>query len=111
MVNWFKNLFKRKPKSDRDAYLREQENITTPWATFEIGGFGDDGQVKVMFHWNDAFIAKIHELGFQAEAEQDSVQLFFHTAGLRPTELSGGDDPVQPDSHPQVSDRQNQFKT
>jgi hypothetical protein len=110
MVNWFKNLFRGKAKTEREAYLKEQEGIPTPWATFEIGGFEDDGRVKVMFHWNNAFIAKINELGFQAETEQDSVQLFFHAAGLRPTDLSGGDEPVQSESHPTLSGQQNQLK-
>ena len=60
-----------------------------PWASFEVTGFEDDGRIKVETHWNPAFIKKIHELGFKAETEEDSVQLFFYTAQARPTEFDG----------------------
>lgn len=99
------------PKSDRESYITEQENLGTPWATFEVGGFEDDGRVKVMFNWNRAFIDKIQELGFHAETEEDSVQLFFYTAQLRPTQLAAGDDPVQSDEHPELSPQQNIIRT
>lgn len=116
MVNWLKSIgryfnLRARKKTERESYIAEQEAIDTPWATFEIGGFEDDGRVKVLFNWNDAFIAKIHSLGFQSETEEDSVQLFFYAAQLRPTQLSGGDDPVQSLEHPQLSDQQNTFRT
>lgn len=109
MVSWFKKLFGK--KTEREAYIAEQENINEPWATFEIRGFSQNGQIKVEFNWNKAFIAKLHELGFQAETEEDSVQLFFYASQMRPTALSGGDDPVQPMEHPQLSDQQNILRT
>jgi hypothetical protein len=77
----------------RDQFVASQEDVETPWAMFEIRDFPVDGQIKVEFNWNDAFIKRINELGFQAETEQDSVQLFFYTAGMRPTELTD-DEPV-----------------
>ena len=102
----------RKPKkSARDAYVAEQEATDEPWANFEVAGFETDGRIKVMFHWNTAFIDKIKDLGFQAETEEDSVQLFFYASQLRPTELSGGDNPVQSTEHPQLSGQQNVLRT
>jgi len=108
-----KQYFNLQPvrKTDREAYIIEQEAIQTPWATFEIAGFEVDGRVKVMFNWNNAFIQKIQDLGFQAETEEDSVQLFFYAAQLKPTELTGGDDPVQSNAHPQLSGQQNMLMT
>ena len=100
------NLFKRK-KSDREAFFAEQENIEAPWACFEVTGFEKDGRVKVEFNWNQPFIKQIKELGFHAETDEDSVQLFFYASQLKPTELSGGDDSVQSEGHPQLSSQQN----
>lgn len=106
MVKFLKRLFGQK-KTERAAYLAEQEKLDTPWATFEIGGFEEDGRVKVLFNWNQAFIRKIQSLGFHAETEEDSVQLFFYTSQMRPSQLAAGDDPVQSSEHPQLSEQQN----
>lgn len=112
MVNWFKNLFSSANRTEvdqlssiRDTFMAAQESIDAPWAVFEIRDFPADGQVKVEFNWNPAFIKRINELGFQAETEQDSVQLFFYTAQMKPTELAdeGGDDTVQSNQHPNLS--------
>jgi hypothetical protein len=62
-----------------------------PWASFEVTGFDDSGKIKVEFDWNDAFIKKINMLGFQAETEEDTVQLFFYASSMRPTELSSAE--------------------
>jgi hypothetical protein len=97
--------------ADREAYIAEQELIDTPWATFEVRGFEDDGRIKVEFNWNSEFIRKIKDLGFQAETEEDSVQLFFYASQMKPTELSVGDDPVQSEEHPQLSSQQNVLRT
>ena len=75
----------------RQEFFAEQEKAETPWAVFEITDFSDDDQVKVEFNWNQAFIAKINGLGFQAETEEDSVQLFFYTAQMTPASLVGHD--------------------
>lgn len=74
---------------------------------FEVIGFEDDGRIKVEFNWNDPFIKHLNSMGFQAETEEDTVQLFFYASQMRPTELSGGDDPVQSDSHPTLSGQMN----
>ncbi len=106
-----KAYFDLSPKTDRAKYIAEQEGLETPWATFEVAGFEEDGRVKVMFNWNDAFIQKIHALGFQSETEEDSVQLFFYAAQLRPTQFSEGDTSVQSEEHPQLSQQQNVLRT
>lgn len=113
MVSWLKRLFSKETikSSGRESYIAEQESIGTPWATFEIRDFEEDGRIKVEFNWNSAFIQKIKELGFQAETEQDSVQLFFYTSQMKPTEFSDGDDPVQSSEHPQLSSQQNILRT
>ena len=77
-----------------------------PRASFAIDGFDDAGQIKVTFNWNAAFITKIREMGFDAETDEDCVQLFYYTSQMRPAGLSG-DDPVQPTAHPLLSDRPN----
>lgn len=73
-----------------------------PWASFEITEFEQDGRVKVECNWNKAFIEKIYSLGFQAETEQDSVQLFFYTSQLRPTELDGEIETATSIEHPNL---------
>jgi hypothetical protein len=83
----------------------------TPRASFTINGFEDAGRIKVEFNWNDAFIKKVQSLGFQAETDEDVVQLFFYTAMMRPTELTEGEGAVASDSHPQLSSQHNTLIT
>jgi hypothetical protein len=116
VVSWLKRLFgagKAEPAkvTDREAYIAEQALVETPWATFEVRGFEEDGRIKVEFNWNSAFIQKIKDLGFQAETEEDSVQLFFYASQMKPTQLAMGDDPVQSSEHPQLSSQQNVLRT
>lgn len=86
----FKRLFKPAAPSvsTREAFIAEKEKSSDPWAIFEIAGIEDDGRIKVQFNWNSAFIAAINNMGFEAETEDDAVQLFFYTSQMRPTELS-----------------------
>jgi hypothetical protein len=130
MVNWFKSIFKGKPTpleakarqimeeamreeaartaeaseliGIRNTFIAAQELTKTPWAMFEVIGFEDDGKIKVEFNWNDAFIKRLESLGFVAETPEDSVQLFFYTAQMRPTSLDG-DTAVQSDDLPTLS--------
>lgn len=114
MLTWIKNLFKKKSAEprhfqedtkERTAYLEAQEKADYPWASFEIAGFEDDGRVKVQFHWNSEFIKTINQLGFQAETEDDTVQLFFYAAQLKPLQLSfmdPDDQPVKSAQHPNL---------
>jgi len=83
-----------------------------PWASFEVTGFEEDGRIKVQTNWNDAFIKEIHERGFKAETEEDSVQLFFYTAQATPTEFDGAeDDPATSASHPNLQSDTHQLRT
>jgi len=92
----------------------EHEASSVPWASFEIDDFESGERIKVKFNWNTAFINRIKELGFQAETDEDTVQLFFYTASMRPTELAGTGDPqddaVQSESHPSLSTIQNEIR-
>lgn len=98
------DFLKKDKRTPRERYVAAREAEDAPWANFEIDGFEDDGRIKVSFNWNRAFIEKIRALGFQAETEDDTVQLFFYTASMRPTELSDVDDePVQSAEHPTLS--------
>lgn len=114
-MNWLKGLFGSKAKAspevfaERHAYIAEQEALSTPWAMFEVVGFESDGQIRVEFNWNKPFIKKLDELGFTAETEEDTVQLFFYASQMKPTHLAvaGGDESVQSDDLPQLSDRVN----
>ena len=105
MVSWFKKLFK-KHSSDREAFFAEQQAKDTPWACFEIVGFDQDSQVKVEFNWNDAFIDELDRIGFTAETPEDTVQLFFYSSQMQPTDLSG-DKTVQSSAHPGLSPNAN----
>lgn len=114
MVNWLKRLFGHKEPvvevfAERHKFIEEQQALGTPWAMFEVVGFGKDGQIKVEFNWNDAFIHKLDELGFTAETEEDTVQLFFYASQMKPTHLAvaGGDETVQSEDLPQLSDNTN----
>lgn len=85
----------------RDNFISAQQNETTPWAMFEIVGFDEakGDQIKVEFNWNEAFINHLNKLGFVAETPEDSVQLFFYTAQMRPTEIEG-EESIPPDDLP-----------
>lgn len=115
-MNLLKRLFGKgeTPKdvevfAERHAFIEEQQALSTPWAMFEVIGFENDGRVKVEFNWNDAFIAKLDELGFTAETEEDTVQLFFYASQMQPAHLAsiGGDESVQIEDLPQLSGRVN----
>lgn len=87
----------------RKLFMRSQEGIEKPWAIFEISDFTNEGDVKITFNWNKSFIKKIQALGFHAETEEDSVQLFFYTSQMRPTSLaadSNEDGIINPSGHP-----------
>ena len=89
-----------------------RENDKDPWASFEIMGFEEDGRIKVNMNWNRAFIEHIYKLGFKAETEDDSVQLFFYTAQARPTELSGIEvDPAISSGHPNLQSDTHNLRT
>ncbi len=115
MVKWLLNLFKQdekpepEPFAERHRFVEEQQALSTPWAMFEVVGFTKDGQIKVEFNWNDAFITKLDQLGFTAETEEDTVQLFFYTSQMRPTHLAmvGGDEGAQTEDLPQLSNDAN----
>lgn len=77
-----------------------------PWAMLEVESFETDGRIKMSFDYNDAFVAKIKAMGFEAETDEDCVQLFFVASALRPATM-GGDDPVQSAEHPTLSGQQN----
>lgn len=83
------------------------ERSKQPRASFTIDGFEENGRVKVAFTWNKAFVEKIKSMGFEAETDEDCVQLFFFASAMRPMQLSEGDDPVQSAAHPQLSAQQN----
>ncbi len=103
--------FKSKPKVEqaRNNFIELQESIETPWAMFEVNDIENDGRIKVIFNWNDAFIKSIQEMGFHAETPEDSVQLFFYTSQMKPTELTGGDETVQSSEHPGMSPNTNRM--
>lgn len=88
------------------------DRLAEPRASFEVVGFEADGRVKVNFNWNTAFMDKIKALGFDAETDEDRVQLFFFASSMRPTSLSGdpADDPVQSTAHPQLSSLNNELR-
>lgn len=84
--------FIKKFVNPRKLFLASQESSKEPWACFEIAGFEKDGRIKVEFSWNKPFIEKINKMGFHAETEEDSVQLFFYASQMKPTELSFEDE-------------------
>lgn len=115
MVNWFrraKDYFFKFPTPE-EKVLAAREISTTPWASFEINGFEPDGRVAINMKWNPAFIAHLKTMGFEAETEEDTVQLFFYTSSMRPTALANDpqDDAVQSAAHPSLSTIVNEIRT
>lgn len=111
-MKWLKGLFAPSAPKLRDKLTSVYEKDGTPWAAFEVVGFEEDGRVKVNFAWNQKFITKIKALGFDAETDEDRVQLFFFASSMRPTSLNAdpGDDPVQSEAHPQLSAINNELR-
>lgn len=100
----------RKPtlETARSQLSAVAQTVPGPWAIFEITGLEKDGRVKVEFNWNPSFIKMINALGFQAETDEDSVQLFFYTSQMRPISL-GGDETVQSADLPSLSQPANRI--
>lgn len=114
LLKKFKNLFVKEElslASNRQKFIDEQSVLDTPWAMFEVNGFENDGQIKVEFTWNDAFIYKLNLLGFTAETEEDTVQLFFYASQMKPTAISDidGDETIQSEDLPQLSSNANRI--
>ena len=93
----------------RETFIAAQETVGSPWAMFEVVGFEDDGRIKVEFNWNPSFITRLNEMGFTAETPEDTVQLFFYTAQMKPTSLDGGDSTVRSDDLPTLSQNANRI--
>lgn len=114
MVSWIAQAWDRlKPRSPEQKLLAAREASTTPWAAFEINGFEPDGRIAINMKWNPAFIKHLKTLGFEAETEQDTVQLFFYASSMRPQHLASdpGDDAVQSEAHPALSNIVNEIRT
>lgn len=115
--SWFQRLtkfFSHKNTQDagllghREKFFVEKDEDPIPWAIFEIVNFDGDGKVKVEFNWNSAFIKRLDELGFTAETEEDTVQLFFYTSQMQPTDLNeDGDKSVHLEDLPALSQNVN----
>lgn len=88
-------------------YSAVSSRSKTPWAVLEIQDIEGSGRVKIGFDYNKAFIERVKKMGFHAETEEETVQLFFMASALRPITLGGGDEAVQPEAHPQLSVNQN----
>lgn len=103
MFSWFGK--EKTEKTQREKYLAEQEALATPWANFEVTDVEKTGQIKVVFHWNEAFIEKMKMLGIEAETPDEVVQLFFMLAARNPNPLDvdGDDGVVEPSEHPNLS--------
>lgn len=100
MVKWLEKIM---------MYYREKSG--KPWAAFEVGAFEDDGRVAITHKWNSHFIKEIHRLGFKAETEDDSVQLFFYTAQARPMAFDGEEAPATSMDHPNLQADTNTLRT
>lgn len=114
MVKWFKRVgdyfgsrTRRAEQGNRELFFAEQDTSGTPWAIFEIMDFDGEGRVKVEFNWNAAFIKRLDELGFTAETEEDTVQLFFYASQMKPTTMSGGDQTAMLADLPNLSENVN----
>jgi hypothetical protein len=90
--------------NSRQLYLKSQEKSKEPWSCFEVVGFENDGRIKVEFNWNKPFIEAINKMGFQAETEEDTVQLFFYASQMKPTDVSFAEEDEQAKSaaHPNL---------
>lgn len=80
----------------RELFLKECEKSQAPWASFEVVGF-DESKAKVQMGWNQSFIKSLHEMGFSAESDEETVQLFFYASRLTPSDLIENDEPVSED--------------
>lgn len=99
-MSWLAKLFgKKAPETqvldeDEDEYSWVEPETPTrtsafndvkdPRASFTITGFEQD-RIRVEFDWNDSFIEAVHRLGFVAETDEDTVQMFFYASSMRPT--------------------------
>lgn len=55
-----------------------------PWASFETGGPTDEGRIAFTISWNDAFIDVLKKAGYEADTEEEMVQLFYLSTQMIP---------------------------
>lgn len=75
------------PELGEDRRESSFDDVKEARASFTVTGFEED-RIRVEFDWNRAFIDAINKLGFVAETEEDTVQLFFYASSMRPTSIS-----------------------
>lgn len=71
----------------REDYVERRKASSTPWV--EIMGVSEkDGRVKIELEWNDAFVKKLREAGYQGNEDRIMQQYIAETAYSVANDLS-----------------------
>ena len=81
----------------------------TPWACFETNGPSADGIMEFSISWNDAFIKRLHSLGYTGGNDEELVQLFFLSTRVFPENMVT-EDTVNPGQMPNLSNEANSLR-
>ena len=95
MLTWLKEKFKSKSSQ--------------PWAEFETPGLDDQGRIKWIMRWNNAFIDSLRKSGFGGMTEEETVQQFFMMCQMMPDGMQPNET-VNPTSMPNLSNEANSFR-
>jgi hypothetical protein len=75
-----------------------------PWVEIVSDGI-EDGQVKLEFEWNDAFIKEIRDHGFVGHTEEECIQQWLEALTRQTTQEIEEEvvDHPSPENHPSLS--------
>lgn len=81
-----------------------------PWACFETSGPDKEGRLGFSISWNKAFIANLHQQGYQGMNDEETVQMFFLATHMIPEEMMNDLDTVNPDATPNLTNEANTLR-
>lgn len=88
-------------------FLRKRSK--KPWAAFETSGPDAEGRLEFTMSWNNSFVNRLKSVGYEADSEEEMVQMFFISTAMIPENLVG-DDSINPSSMPKLSSEANYLK-
>ena len=88
---------------------KTQQKSKEPFGAYFTSGITEDGQAPIQFIWNKAFVENIRKYGYETETEEETVELFY--LATRPAQYVPGEDPVQSEEHPRLSNDAHTFRS
>lgn len=92
-----------------DLFKGSKFRSKKPWAKLEIVDIEEDGQLKLKYSHNEAFIQYLKSIKWDEGPEDDMVQSYLLSLGVMAAIAEGNDNMINPDSHPELTNDANKF--